>query len=55
MKIHLSLLHSEHASWCDIRSLGGSGVGLPAHHLRLHIVLPALLCVWKAARGSGLP
>lgn len=50
-----SLPSSEHASWCNIWTVGGSGVGLPAHHCWLHILLPALLCVWKATRGSFLP
>jgi len=46
---------SEHVSWCDIRALGGSAVGLPAHHFRLHYLLPVVLRVWEAACCSLLP
>lgn len=49
------LLPPEHASWCNIWALGGSDVGLPAYHLRLYILLLALLCLWKAICSSTLP
>lgn len=50
-----SLCPSEHVGWCNIRALGGSCIGVPAHHHRLHVLLPALFCVWEAARGPSLP
>ena len=53
--ICFSLPPSEHARWGHIRALGGSCPGLPAHHHGLHILLPALLCIWEAACGSVLP
>ncbi|MED6280170.1 hypothetical protein CHARACLAT_008027, partial [Characodon lateralis] len=44
-----------HVRWGDIRTLGGSDVGLPARHFWLHILLPAVLCVWETVCGSLLP
>uniref|UniRef100_A0A3B3B4Z2 Transmembrane protein 41A n=1 Tax=Oryzias melastigma TaxID=30732 RepID=A0A3B3B4Z2_ORYME len=41
----------EHASWGDLRALGGSGVGLPARHFRLNVLLPPVLGVWEAVCG----
>lgn len=35
--------------------MGGSGSGLPAHHHRLHVLLPACCRLWKAARGPVVP
>lgn len=46
---------SEHVSWCNIRALGGSGIGLHARHHRLHVLLPAICSIWKAVCGVPLP
>lgn len=46
---------SEHVSWCNIRALGGSGIGLYARHHRLHVLLPAICSIWKAVCGVPLP
>ena len=50
-----SFVPLEHVSRCHIWAKGGSGADLLAHHHRIHILLPVVLCIWKAACGSVLP
>ncbi|XP_057703514.1 transmembrane protein 41A-B-like isoform X2 [Corythoichthys intestinalis] len=46
---------AEHVSRRHFRTLGGPGSCVPSDHHRLHILLPAVVRLWEAARGPHLP